>query len=140
MRRKAKPLDMLTEEEKDVQKALLAAGYESIDTAPGEVSVDDFTPTAILYRVYRQHVAQFSHPFEDVEILSYRKFGSVMARVFPHLEDQFINGRGRLTREYRARRSYHGERCWGYLGIKGPESIKSYSEAGRPRHERDPHA
>jgi hypothetical protein len=126
--------ETLLAEEQDVKTAMAQAGYDSYDTDP-TVDPDDFTPTAVLYRVYRRHVAQYVDPLDDVEVLSRRKFGAVMGVIFPHLEERDIHPTRGLVRVNRVQRTYHGRRVWGYLGVRGPESIRARHHRGRPPHE-----
>jgi hypothetical protein len=127
LRRKAKPEDWLTEEEEDVRHAL-----SEYTANPLKVNARDFVPTQVLYGVYRRWVAQFVRYPDDPDTLSLRQFGAAFLRVFPDLDD-YDPEIGRNPNQ--VRRMYHGQQLWGYMGLRGPLSVRSHIMPGRPPHD-----
>jgi hypothetical protein len=117
LRRKSKHPSRLTPEEDDVQTAL--AFYTDEE---GKADLRDFVPTRILWETYEAWINQFVRTPEDPATLTRRQFGAALARVFPELED----------RSRRVKRTYEGRVEWGYVGLKGPRSIRSHEHSGRP--------
>lgn len=126
LQRSRKDPDVLTPEEQDVAQALRV--YKTLDQG---ADVNDFVPTFVLYRVYRDYVARFTHPSEQVGTLTIRQFGAALVRVIPHLEEADWDGK-KWKPVYKAQRQYHGRKCWGYCGLKGPDSLRTLDEVGRP--------
>jgi hypothetical protein len=119
---------MLTGEEEDVARAL-----REYTADPEQVHPADFVPTSVLYQAYRDYVGQFTRYPDDPATLNTRQFGAALLRVFPDLDEWDED----LKRNpNRVQRRYHGKKKWGYLGVKGPLSIRTQDEPGRPR--RDP--
>lgn len=83
-----------------------------------------FTPTEVLYRLYREYIGSFTYRDPEVTELSKRQFGAALRRVYPFDEEG--------PDPYRVYRTVHGKRCWGYLGLVGPETIETSDERGRP--------
>lgn len=127
-RRKAKPAEALTPEEEDVQRAL-----HEYTADPTRVSPADFVPISVLYSVYRRYVGQFVRYPDDPDTLNLRSFGAALLRVFPDLDDWDPDLKQNPNK---VRRTYHGKRMWGYMGMWGPLSIESRDMPGRPS--RDP--
>jgi hypothetical protein len=118
-RRSAKDPDRLTPEEFEVQQALNKAEYRF---DPYQVQM--FVPTKVLFQVYRRYIAGLRYRGDGYDVpvdLSIRQFGAALNRVYPEPE--------------KVRRTWHGKRCWGYLGIIGPETLQTQDERGRPRHD-----
>lgn len=116
--------DVLTDEEWEVQQALVEYKWE-----PDNLLA--FTPTRVLYRLYRQYIAGIS--FRETETtLSRQQFGVALRRVYP-FEDEGPD-------PYKVRRRWHGRKMNGYLGLVGPETIESKDTVGRNlvRDVRDP--
>lgn len=130
-RMKYKSEDWYEPEEADVAMAL--KDYKGLLTSPDEVDLQDFMPTFRLYYLYREYMLRQNLSLEPREVLGPKKFGAALAQVFPHLQDRERSSQtGRLIRPHRTRARYHGKTVWGYLGIKGPDSIRVYGERGRP--------
>jgi len=92
--------------------------YEDPEDLPDEVV---WTPTQVLYDAYLKWLPVNA---PSATPLSESYFGRAMHRVLgvePALK-QF--------------RRYHGKRCWGYVGVKGPGSIIVSKSRGRPTNER----
>lgn len=90
---------------------------------PEKTSVNDFTPTAVLYAVYFKYAEQYDFTgggsdFPDK--LNETQFGAALRRVF-HLEED------RLTR-----RRVGNRRVYGYFFVKGPGSIVVNGGPGNP--------
>jgi hypothetical protein len=119
MQRRYKNGDNYTPEEEHVYGAL-----GDIEGDPENPDLRYFTPTRILYEKYRRWYCQIDSRWADApQLLTEEQFGSALRQVYPPL------------REYgrRVRRSYHGKREWGYLGLKGPDAIISIDRRGRPK-------
>jgi hypothetical protein len=119
MQRRLKEQDLYTPEEDQVYGVL--AEFEG---DPWNPDLRYFTPTRILYEKYRQWYCQIDWRWADApSLLTEEQFGSALRQVFPQLRDY-----GR-----RVRRSYHGKREWGFLGLRGPDAIISTDRRGRPK-------
>jgi len=112
-------------EEEDV-----AAALREYTTDPDVVTPRDFVPTHMLYQLYRDYVARYASDPDAPKPLNNRSFGAALIRVFPDLDEKDPETR---CNPNRVRRIYNGKQCWGYMGIKGPLSIKSHPGPGRPR-------
>jgi hypothetical protein len=81
----------------------------------------DWTPTAVLYRAYRdwwaEHRWQSQFDPEAPARLTRRQFGRAVRRVFPSA--------------HRRRRTFHGRQQWGYAGILGPWSTPTQPARGK---------
>lgn len=97
----------LTQEERDVQAALARHGC----TTDGATS-RDWTPVAILWRLYRDWYAQHRWDDTDAMLLTRRQFGRAVRRLFP--------GVRRCKRAVACR-----NRQWGYAFLAGGFSIKT---------------
>lgn len=119
-RRKKTDIHM-SPEEWEVSKAMEKAGY-TFDPYDGY----SFTPTYVLHRVYREYVAQsqWRTAYDGVEpvTLNPSQFGIALGTVFGFTRDD----------GFRVQRWYHGQKCWGYIGMKGPDSIETNPLPGRP--------
>jgi hypothetical protein len=120
LKKRRRPEDDLTPEEQEVQRAL--SDYVHLDNG---ASITDFVPTRILYQLYREYRVRFTDEYSDAVELTPRQFGAALCRVYPHLDDD--------REAHRVRREYAGKRMWGYIGLKGPLSIKARDQAGRPQ-------
>ena len=118
---------MLEEEEKDVARAL-----SEYTTDTREVHPDDFTPIRVLYQTYRDHIARFLNDPTSPDPLDIRSFGAALMRVFPDLDDYDPAIGGNPNK---VRRRYHGKKMWGYMGLKGPLSLRTHGIPGRPKHD-----
>ena len=115
-RRCVKSPTRLTVEEFEVQQAMIRGGYEH-----DPYRTTAFVPTAVLFQVYRRYIGtlRFRGDDQDTPVdLGLRQFGAALNRVWDEPQ--------------RARRSWHGTRRWGYLGVVGPESLVTRDEVGRP--------
>jgi len=118
--------DYLTDEEIEVQQAL-----KDYEWQPDNHQA--FVPTRVLYQVYRRYIAQLAWREPTTTNLSMQQFGVVLGRLFP-FEDEGVMANERPGRHpNRVRRTYHGRRMWGYLGLVGPETITSRDQPGRPK-------
>jgi hypothetical protein len=124
MRRSKKWPDHLTIEEHEVAQAMERAGYKH-----DPYQTASFVPTRVLYQVYLRYIGSLMYRMDDNEgmpqDLSPRQFGAALCRVLG------------LERTDRIQRRWHGKKCWGYLGIVGPEAIETRDEPGRPRIDAD---
>lgn len=117
MRRCKKWPEHLTTEEWEVATALDEAGYKHDPYA-----IRSFVPTRVLYREYIAYIRSkpYRHLNDDPpDDLSIKQFGAALNRAW--CEPQ------------RVYRTWHGKRCWGYVGVTGPEAIETRDEPGRPR-------
>jgi hypothetical protein len=129
LRRSKKEDDYLTPEEEDVQRALkdYTDDFDLVD------EVHDFVPTRILYETYLAFIHQSRRFPDDPETLTLRQFGAALLRVFPNLAETDWTGESS-----RRRHMVDGRREWGYLGLRGPRSVKVRDDRGRPRIHADP--
>jgi len=121
LRRSAKSNEKMAPEEVDV---LAALKLYTDNTEDGRADLFDFVSTKVLYERYIKHYDQWVDTWDAPERLSIRQFGAALRRVFPELESD-------ETR--RVRRRYAGRMAWGYIGMKGPESIRLHKNPGRPK-------
>ena len=125
MKRGNKP-DELLPEELEVAQALRE--YETV-LDDGDIPLNEFVTIHDLHKAYLVHYA-ISHtrskfaamdPEEVPVKLSHRQFGVALRRVWPGIE------------AYKVYRMVNGKRRWGFVGVRGPESITVSSDTGRPR-------
>jgi hypothetical protein len=107
--------NQLSSEECDIVEAL-----KDYTTNSGIATSQDFVPLFILYDLYKRTHFSFSH-LDEAVLLTPQQFGCAVRRVFPRLESN------------RVRRTYNGRREWGYIGLKGPASVRVNEGPGRPR-------
>ena len=122
-RRSKKRPDYLTAEEYEVSMALRKGGYKR---EPQEIT--SFVPTIVLFQVYHRYIGGLQYRIYEDELpqdLGIRPFGAALNRVYD------------LDRGERLQRRWHGKKCWGYIGITGPEAILTRDEPGRPRYDED---
>jgi hypothetical protein len=116
--------EALWPEEEQVQAALAAYTFDTDET-----DALDFMPTAVLYDVYLKYFGQFVKSADRPEMLNPQKFGVALRRVFA------------LTQERQTQRRVMGKPMMGYIGVKGPGSIRSQNGPGNPdflrEHERN---
>lgn len=124
-KRSSKP-DELLPEEQEVVAALSA--YETVFDND-DISLDEFVTTHDLYETYRRHALAVhsqpgfgvADPEEAPIILAQRQFGAAIRRVWPGIE------------AYKVYRMKDGRRQWGFVGVRGPESITVQDNPGRGR-------
>lgn len=124
-RRSRKLPEVFTPEEEDV-----AAALREYTADPDKTDARDFMPSKLLYQIYREYVAHTSNDPGSPGMLGPAQFGAALIRVFPDLDDWREPGQ-RLCNA-KVRRRINKKRVWGYQGMKGPLSIRTQTEPGRP--------
>jgi len=119
-------MDMLTDEEWEVQQALEVYEFQPENERA-------FVPTRVLYAAYRRSIAQRQFRDPMTTVLSQQQFGVALGRVFSFKETGLVANEEGGRHPNRVRRTWHGQRMWGYLGLVGPETIESRDSVGRPR-------
>ena len=114
LRRGMKPENSLTEEEFDVQQAL-----REYTADPDVAHPNDFVPTEVLYRIYRDYAARFASDPDAPKPLTKRQFGAALLRVFPDLDERDPELGDCICH---VRRTYDGKLKCGYRGLSGPLS------------------
>jgi len=85
----------------------------------------DFTPTHVLYEAYLELNQQYIGGIDSPQRLNATQFGIIVRKVFE------------IEPERKTKRWYKGHRVYGYLGVKGPDSIILEHEGpGRPCQQR----
>lgn len=113
MHRKLKP-GRLTDEECAVREALREYDFE-----PENSTLADFVPTSVLYQRYRQHVVKSLD--ETLVLLTPGQFGLALQRVFD------------VDLDRKHRRRVCGKAVNGYAFVRGPGSVRTHVNPGRPR-------
>lgn len=119
-------MDSLTDEEWEVQQALKDYRWEPDRD-------DAFVPTRVLYQVYRQFVGGLQWREAGTSTLSMQQFGVALSRVYPFHDEGPDAGSDPSRPPNRVRRTWHGKRMWGYLGLVGPETVATTDQPGRPK-------
>jgi hypothetical protein len=89
---------------------------------PSKATILDFVPTRILFELYRAHAREFDYTAsEEAVILNATQFGVALRRVFD------------ISGDRRTRCLYAGRREVGYRFVKGPGSIVTQLNRGRPK-------
>lgn len=116
LRRSRKPTDTLTDEEWEVAQALKEYIWQPDQRL-------DFTPIMEMYNCYRRYVGRQAYRDPFTQTLSVRQFGAALQRIYPFDEEG--------PNPFKVRRTYHGKRVWGYLGLVGPLTIQSRDVCGK---------
>lgn len=85
--------------------------YDEIFDKTTDITFDDFIPSAMLYEIYRRHIATKIGYHYSMPILTTQEFSVIIGEVFGIIEDS------------RIRKTYGGKTVSGIRGMKGPAIV-----------------
>lgn len=115
LQKSGKPADYLLPEEQQVCEALKAFTFD-----PERTSVNDFTPTRMLFDAYLRFISQTGNGPDAPEVLNPKQFGAALRRAF------------NLSGDRHTRRRIEGRLTMGYLHVRGPGSVIAHFGPGNP--------